>query len=324
MKMPPKPLIAVGIVAVAAGAYTLLRPESEDARWLGYVEGEPLLIAAPVSGTLAARPVMRGQAVDKGEALFTLDPQTADADAAQLAAQVAAAKAQAADLAQGRNRAPEQAAASAALTSAKAQAVRADADYQRIAALAGKGFASRTQLDAARAARDSASAALQQAQAVLASGGLSAGRPEQQAAAQASVGAAEAALRAQARRRQEIAPVAAARGVVQQTFFDPGEWVPANQPVLALLPDDQRKLRFFVPQDRVAALKVGAKVRFTCDGCGDAARAATISYISPRAEFTPPVIYSERARAKLVFMVEAALPVAQPLPLGLPVAVAVQ
>jgi HlyD family secretion protein len=237
---------------------------------------------------------------------------------------VAAAKAQAADLAQGRNRAPEQAAASAALASARAQAVRAGADYQRIAALAGKGFASRTQLDAARATRDSASAVVRQAEAVLASGGLSAGRPEQQAAAQASVGAAEAALRAQARRRQEIAPVATARGVVQQTFYDPGEWVPANQPVLALLPDDQRKLRFFVPQDRVAALKVGAKVRFTCDGCGETERRATISYVSPRAEFTPPVIYSERARAKLVFMVEAALPVAQPLPLGLPVAVVVQ
>jgi HlyD family secretion protein len=324
MKAPPKPLIALGAVALVAGAYVLFKPASEDARWLGYVEGEPLLIAAPVSGTLAARPVSRGQAVDKGAVLFTLDPQTADADAAQLAAQVAAAKAQAADLAQGRNRAPEQAAASAALASARAQAVRAGADYQRIAALAGKGFASRTQLDAARATRDSASAVVRQAEAVLASGGLSAGRPEQQAAAQASVGAAEAALRAQARRRQEIAPVATARGVVQQTFYDPGEWVPANQPVLALLPDDQRKLRFFVPQDRVAALKVGAKVRFTCDGCGETERRATISYVSPRAEFTPPVIYSERARAKLVFMVEAALPVAQPLPLGLPVAVVVQ
>lgn len=321
MKALPKPIIALSVLALGGAAYWWLAPPAQPERWLGYVEGEPLLIAAPVSGTLATRPVMRGQTVAAGAALFTLDPQTADADTAQLAAQVAAAKAQAADLAQGRNRAPEQAAAGAALASARAQAVRAGADYERIAALAGKGFASRTQLDAARAARDSASAAVRQADAVLASGGLSAGRPEQQTAAHASVGAAEAALRAQARRRQEIAPMATAKGVVQQTFYDPGEWVPANQPVLALLPDDQRKLRFFVPQDRVAGLKVGAKVRFNCDGCGVEERTATVSYIAPRAEFTPPVIYSERARAKLVFMVEAALPSSQPLPLGLPVAV---
>jgi HlyD family secretion protein len=321
MKAPPRPVIALVLLGLAGGAYALFGPRSEADRWLGYVEGEPLLIAAPVPGTLATRPVARGQAVVPGMALFMLDPQSADAESAQLAAQVAAAKAQAADLAQGRNRAPEQAAAQAALAAARAQAVRAGADFERIAALAGKGFASRTQLDAARAARDSASAAVREAEAVVASGGLSAGRPEQQAAAQASIGAAEAALKVQTRRQAEIAPRATVKGVVEQTFYDPGEWVPANQPVLAVLPDDQRKLRFFVPQERVAGLKVGARVRFTCDGCGAGERTATISYVSPRAEFTPPVIYSERARSKLVFMVEAALPVAQPLPLGLPVAV---
>ena len=52
---------------------------------------------------------------------------------------------------------------------------------------------------------------------------------------------------------------------------------------------------------------------------------AKISYISPRAEFTPPVIYSEKARSKLVFMVEAILPEGtKPLPLGLPVEIAPQ
>ncbi|MEL0212094.1 MAG: HlyD family efflux transporter periplasmic adaptor subunit [Novosphingobium sp.] len=321
MKAPPRPLIVLGVLALAGAGYVVFGPRDKPDRWLGYVEGEPLLIAAPVPGTLAARPVARGQAVAPGTPLFMLDPQTTDAESAQLAAQVSAARAQATDLAQARNRAPEQAATQASLASARAAEVRAAADFERISALAAKGFASRTQLDAARAARDTASAAVRQAQAVLASGGLSSGRPEQQLAAQASVGAAEAALRAQQRRREEIAPRATVKGVVEQTFYDPGEWVPANQPVLSVLPDDQRKLRFFVPQDRVAALKVGMPVHFSCDGCGADERTARISYISPRAEFTPPVIYSERARAKLVFMVEAALPPAQPLPLGLPVAV---
>ena len=112
--------------------------------------------------------------------------------------------------------------------------------------------------------------------------------------------------------------------MVEQTFYNPGEWVPANSPVVSVLPDGKRKLRFYVPQDKVAGLKPGMSVTFSCDGCGDP-RQAKISYIAPRAEFTPPVIYSERARAKLVFLVEAALPASdKPLPPGLPVEVVPQ
>lgn len=324
MKAPPRPVIAAGMLGLAAIGFWLFSPPEEPVRWLGYVEGESLLIAAPVSGTLAQRPVSRGQTVQAGAALFTLDPATTDAESARLAAEVAAAQAQAADLAGGRERAPELDVSRAAAASARAQLARAEADFSRTSALAAKGFASRTQLDSARAARDTAAAAVRQAEAQLRSGGLSVGRPSQQQAAAASVSGAEAALRAADRRRQEIAPVASVAGVIEQTFYDPGEWVPANQPVLSLLPDDQRKLRFFVPQDRIAALKVGGAVRFTCDGCGAGERQATVRYIAPRAEFTPPVIYSERARSKLVFMVEASLAPGQPLPLGLPVAVVPQ
>jgi len=266
--------------------------------------------------------VERGGRVAAGAELFALDPRTADADSAQAAAQVANAQSALADLGAARQRAPEIDVARAAEASARAQLVKAEADYRRFADLAGKGFASRTQLDAARAARDSAAASVREAQAQQASGALTVGRSTQQAAAAASVAGARASLAAQARRRQEIAPVSPAAGQVEQTYFNPGEWVPANQPVVALIPDDKRKIRFFVPQDKIAALHPGQAVRFTCDGCG-AARAATIRYIAPRAEFTPPVIYSEHARAKLVFMVEAALPADKPLALGLPVAVVV-
>jgi HlyD family secretion protein len=112
--------------------------------------------------------------------------------------------------------------------------------------------------------------------------------------------------------------------VVEQTFYNIGEWVPANAPVVAVLPDERRKLRFYVPQDRIAGVRTGSSISFACDGCGGR-RQAKISYVSPRAEFTPPVIYSEHARAKLVFLVEAILPVSdRPLPPGLPVEVAPQ
>jgi len=313
------PILVLLAVLCGAAIWYFTRQTAPDP-WLGYVEGEALYVAAPVSGTLASRPVERGGRVSAGATLFALDPRTADASAAQAAAQVAGAEASLNDLGAARERKPEIDVARAAEASARAQLVKAEADYRRFADLAGKGFASRTQLDAARAARDSAAASVAQAQAQQRSGALTVGRSAQQAAAAAQVQGAKAALAAEARRRQEIAPVSAVSGQVEQTYFNPGEWVPANQPVVSIIPDDKRKIRFFVPQDRVAGMKIGQAVRFTCDGCG-AERTATVRFIAPRAEYTPPVIYSEHARAKLVFMVEAMLPPDKPLPLGLPVAV---
>jgi len=118
------------LLAVVAGAaiWFLTRPAANDP-WLGYVEGEALYVAAPVSGTLASRPVERGGRVSAGAPLFALDPRTADASAAQAAAQVAGAEASLSDLGAARERAPEIDVARAAEASARAQLVRAEADF---------------------------------------------------------------------------------------------------------------------------------------------------------------------------------------------------
>jgi len=320
----PKPAIGALALVLLGGAGWYYWPAAEGENWLGYVEAETIYVAAPVSGRLAARPVERGASVAAGAPLFALDPETTNAEAAGAAAQVAAASAQAADLADPRQRAPELAASRAAEAGAAARLARAGNDFDRMAALARQGFASKAQLDAARAARDAAAAELAAARAQIAAGEMAAGRAAQQQAARAQVAGATASLRAQRQRQREIAPVAPEAGVIEQTYYNPGEWVPANAPVVAVLPDARRKLRFFVPQDRIAALKVGSAVRYTCDGCGEAA-SARISFIAPRAEFSPPVIYSDRARAKLVFLVEAMLPASdKPLPPGLPVEVTSQ
>ena len=70
-----------------------------------------------------------------------------------------------------------------------------------------------------------------------------------------------------------------------------------------LLPPPNIKVRAFVPETKVGALRVGEQARVTVDGLSQPF-AGRISYISPRAEYTPPVIYSRESRAKLVFMVE--------------------
>jgi HlyD family secretion protein len=116
--------------------------------------------------------------------------------------------------------------------------------------------------------------------------------------------AATQALRQQQWRERQMRQVAPAAGRVADTYYRPGEWVSAGSPVVSLLPDGATKARFFVPEAEVGALAPGQGVTIHCDGCGTAI-AARITRIATQAEYTPPVIYSNAQRAKLVFMVEA-------------------
>jgi HlyD family secretion protein len=93
-------------------------------------------------------------------------------------------------------------------------------------------------------------------------------------------------------------------GLVHDTLFRQGEWVPAGKPVVVLLPPQNIKVRAFVPETRVGSIHYGDPVQVTVDGVNDLF-VGKVSYISPRAEYTPPVIYSRESRAKLVFMVES-------------------
>jgi HlyD family secretion protein len=93
-------------------------------------------------------------------------------------------------------------------------------------------------------------------------------------------------------------------GLIYDTLFRQGEWVGAGKPVVALLPPQNIKVRAFVPETRVGAIHYGDPVRITVDGI-DKPFPGKVSYISPRAEYTPPVIYSRESRQKLVFMVES-------------------
>ena len=83
-------------------------------------------------------------------------------------------------------------------------------------------------------------------------------------------------------------------------FFRAGEVVNAGQPVLSLLPPQNLRLRFYVPEPVLATFALGQTVAVACDSC-PAGIEAKVSFISREAEYTPPVIFSEQERAKLVF-----------------------
>ena len=270
--------------------------------WTGYAEGELVYIAPPVAGRVTALAVRSGEAVAAGQPLFELDATPELAADAEAQARAQSARAQALNADKGR-RAPELAVTRAQLDQARAAERLASIDLTRQQELLGQGFVSRSRVDGAATTLAQARARVTELDAALQVGRLPA-RDDERTAAHALAQAAESS-RAQAawrvEQKRQSAPMAAR---VQDVFLRPGEWAAAGQPVLALLPPANRKARFYVPQSAVGGLKLDAAVQLHCDGCG-AAIPARISFIANGPEYTPPVIYSNQQRDKLVFLVEA-------------------
>jgi HlyD family secretion protein len=270
--------------------------------WSGYAEGDYVYVAAPLAGRLDVLAVQAGQTVEQGAALFTLESDVERAAQAEARARLASAQAQAANTTKGR-RDDEIAVALAQLQQAQSAVALAQADLARQHQLVAQGFVAKARVEDATTALNQARAHEAEATAALRVARLPA-RVDERAAAAAGADAADQVLeqaRWRLRQKQQTAPQA---GVVAEVYFRTGEQVQAGQPVLALLPPQNRKARFFVPQDQIASVAPGQTVQLTCDGCG-APLTAHISRIATQAEYTPPVIYSNAQRAKLVFWVEA-------------------
>lgn len=276
------------------------QPPSTD--WSGYAEGDYVHVAAPLAGRLEVLTVQAGALVKPGDLLFALDAQAERAAQQEALARWNAAQAQAANTTKGR-RSDELAMTRAQLVQAQTQAVRAQAAWARQRELVDRGFVSPAQQDDARAALDQAQARVLELQAALRVANLPA-RSDESRAALAQADAAEQALRQSEWRLAQKEQHAPASARVAEVFFHVGEYVQPGQPVLSLLPPGGIKARFYVPESEVALLALGQRVALRCDGCGEPV-AARISRIATGPEFTPPVIYSNAQRAKLVFLVEA-------------------
>lgn len=270
--------------------------------WSGYAEGEYLRVAAPQAGSLSLLAVRSGQSVARGALLFRLESEAEAAGQTEAEQRWASAQAVARNTDSGR-RTEELAITRAQLAQAQAQSALARADLARQAQLQAQGFVSSGRLDDARSALAQSTARVAELSAALAAAGLPA-RPDERAAARAQADAASAALRQSAWRLQQKTQFAPTDAEVAETYFVPGEFVPAGQPVLALLPVGAVKLRFFVAEAEIASLKLGDRLQVRCDGCA-APLAARVSLIASKAEYSPPVIYSNSQRSRLVFMVEA-------------------
>ena len=268
----------------------------------GYAEGEFVRVGLPFAGRLERLQVARGDMVETGAALFTLENESEAAARREAEERLKSAEAQLANLRKGR-RPTEIAALEAQLAQAKTALAFSDSQLKRTEELVEQNFVSKQRLDEVRAARDQDRARVAQLSADLATARLAA-RPDEIRAAEAAAEAARATLEQANWRLEQKAAAAPVGGRVADTFFVKGEWVAAGMPVVSLLPPENIKVRFFVPEPALGGLRVGQKLTIACDGCG-ALIDAQVSFVAPQAEFTPPVIYSRESRGKLVFLVEA-------------------
>jgi HlyD family secretion protein len=266
----------------------------------GYVEGEYVYVGSAVAGRLETLSVERGARVDAGTPLFGLERSSEQPARDQAAAQLARAEATLANLEKGK-RPSEVDAIEAQLAQARAMLQLAETKLERRKPLGNA--VSQEDVEAAHAEHERESARVAELQADLETARLGA-RADEIQAAQAEVTAARAQLAQADWRLAQLSQVAPDAGVVVDTLYRSGEWVTPGAPVISLLPDQNVKIRFYVPEPRLGAIRLGDQVAIACDACA-AGLTATISYIAPEAEYTPPVIYSREMRAKLVYLIEA-------------------
>jgi HlyD family secretion protein len=292
------------LIAATALALAGCGPKAAG-RVQGYVEGEFVYVAAPFAGALDALHVERGAQVKAGDPLFALERVEEQAAREEAERRLAQARAALEDLRKG-SRPSEIESVEAQLRQAEAALALSEKELERQEALFKADAASERALDQARSTHDQNRQRVAQIQADLKTARLGS-RGDQVRAAEANVRALEAALERADWGLSEKSQAAPVGGVVFDTLYRQGEWVAAGRPVVVLLPPGNIKVHAFVPETRIAGVRLGDPVEVSVDGVAEPL-AGKVSFISPRAEFTPPVIYSRESREKLVFMIEVAFP----------------
>lgn len=268
----------------------------------GYVEGEYILVAAPLGGTLSELSVTRGQSVVQDAPLFALERNFEKAAVEEARHNLQRAQDNLANLQKGR-RPSEIASIQARLRQAKASARLAKIEYDRRIKLIAEETISQEELDRTKSDYDQKKQRVREIDSELKTASLGA-RSDEISGAEAEIMQAEAKLDQALWNYDQKVRTAPTSAFVFDTLFQQGEWISSGQPVVSLLPPENIEIRFYVPQTIVGKIQIGQEAIVTYDGVDTPIRTA-VTYVSPSAEFTPPVIYSSQSRAKLVFMLKA-------------------
>jgi HlyD family secretion protein len=320
-------LMFAGPACVAACAAA---PPADELRVSGQVEATEIHTAAEVGGRLIELRVAEGDRVEAGAIIARLDTEDAALQIARTRADRAAALAQLRLLEAG-SRAEDIRQARAQVDAATADAAAVDAevkasqlDLDRFQALLAANAGSVKQRDDAQARLDTAKARQRAAQDRVRSARetqarLEAGtRPEEIQAARARVEAADAQIAVLEKSLRDATVTSPVSGIVTQKLVDAGEIVTRGTPLVVITDLDHAWANLFVPEPMVPRVAIGQAATVLTDA--GQRLDGKVTFVSPRAEFTPRNVQTAEERSKLVYRIKVSVDNrAGVLKLGMPV-----
>jgi len=303
-------VMASAVMASACGG----RAGDAAARASGYVEATDVRVASQVGGRLMEVAVAEGDRVAVGALVARLDTADtelalrraeADRDQAVAALKLLEAGARGEDIRQAR---AQESSAQAEIAAAESELEGANADLQRFDALVKSNAGSRKQRDDAATRRDVAvarvNAARDRARAASETvARLRAGaRPEEIAGARARVAATEAQMAVLRKNVADAVLTSPVAGIVTAKLADAGETIAPRTPVVAITDLDHAWANVYVDEPVVPRLRLGQPVALITDA-GQRMQ-GSITFISPKAEFTPRNVQTAAERSKLVYRIK--------------------
>ena len=315
MTVPGRPSLVLGslVLALAAGACNR-SPAPAAGRVSGYVEATEVRVAAEVGGRLLEVKVAEGDRVNAGDLIARVDASDTELAVRRAQAERDQARAQLALLRAGsrpediRQASSQMQSAQADVRGAQAELEAAVADLERFENLLKVNAGSVKQRDDARTRRDVAQSRVRAAQERAQAGAdalarLRAGaRPQEIDAAAARVAAVDAQIASLQKTAGDAILKSPVSGIVTAKMLDAGEMAAPRMPIAVITDLDHAWANLYVDERLVPELKIGQAATIVTDA--GQRLPGTITFISPKAEFTPRNVQTAEERSKLVYRVK--------------------
>lgn len=280
-------LVAIALLCAGAVAYFFAVHEGEElpigfVQGNGRIEAEQVEIAPSIAGRVARVMAKEGSLVAAGDVLVEMDTDELSAALDRAKAEVALAR-------------QTKAEAQAVVVQRQSEERRAAQELARATALLAGQNISQTVFEDRETTHEVAQAVLGAARARVAT-------------ADSQISAAEAEVRRIEAKIEDSALFAPMPGRVLYRLAEPGEVVGAGEPILTLLSLENVYMEVFLPAREAGLLPIGADARIVLDALPDFAIPATVSFVSPEAQFTPKQVETMSEREQLVFRVRVRIP----------------
>lgn len=270
----------------------------------GYIEGRYTYLAPQVDGQITKILVHRGSQVKKGDIVAILDSRPEEYQWKSALNEVSYAQALLENLLSG-NRQEQIDVLLAQRTQILSELNCATRELERLKALFKKGYAAQADLDQAVSKFNELVGKRAEIDSSIAVSRLAA-RSDQIKAAREKVAQSRQNLAQTSWLLEQKTVRSPVDGLVFDIFYEEGELLNVGSPLLTILKSGNSKAIFFLPEIYLPEIKIGDDLLISSDGTKREYK-ERVDFISPIAEYTPPVIYTKKQRVKMAFKVEAAI-----------------